>query len=320
MALLSIIIPTYNRKGLIGYTLDSVRPEKHPDVDLEVIVIDDHSTDDTTDYIREKYPWVNVYPNTGKGAPAARNLGIEKSTGRYLNFLDSDDLVGEGFYKEKIKALDADESLDSCYGQFECFSSTGEFATESITFKHKYPLIVNADSYREHLKNYLGGFYTPPHTVIWRRSFVDKVGRMDTGLQVNQDVDFFIRTLMMKMRIAGVADGTIAMVRNHESDNRVGAATGNETKYQHILQLRRKFFEQLKSTGLDSPEVLESLSTFLFNKWRETRKNFPATAKAFLDLAKEVYWPLKPKGGAILGVLTAIFGPVAAIKIKEFLR
>jgi hypothetical protein len=89
-AMFSVVIPSYNRKEVIAATLDSVLAANSDDI--EVIVVDDGSTDGTLELLAnyERYITILRQPNAGPGA--ARNLGAKHARGDYLAFLDSDDL------------------------------------------------------------------------------------------------------------------------------------------------------------------------------------------------------------------------------------
>src|SRR5687767_4132958 len=90
----SVIIPTYNRRQWIEHCLDSVLGQTYANV--EIIVVDDFSTDDTIDWLRnqEKYRDVLVHAqDKNGGASIARNTGIEMATGDLIVFIDSDDLL-----------------------------------------------------------------------------------------------------------------------------------------------------------------------------------------------------------------------------------
>lgn len=88
--LFSVVIPTYNRARLLGETLDSVFAQTFKD--YEVIVVDDGSTDGTADFVRRLGGRVNFLTQRHRGPGAARNLGARQASGKYLAFLDSDDL------------------------------------------------------------------------------------------------------------------------------------------------------------------------------------------------------------------------------------
>ena len=86
----SVVIPTRNRLAWLVKCLESVRSQRL--TASEIIVIDDGSTDGTTDMVRVLYPTVHVLQAGGVGPAGARNLGIDHATSQYVAFLDSDDL------------------------------------------------------------------------------------------------------------------------------------------------------------------------------------------------------------------------------------
>src|SRR5438874_2268449 len=90
MPLFSVIIPAYNRATLIGQTLDSVFAQNRND--MEVIVVDDGSTDGTLDIVARYGDRVRILQQSNKGPGAARNAGLRAATGDYVAFLDSDDV------------------------------------------------------------------------------------------------------------------------------------------------------------------------------------------------------------------------------------
>jgi glycosyltransferase involved in cell wall biosynthesis len=91
--LISVIIPTFNRSHLIGESIDSVLRQDVKGYDVEVLVIDDGSTDNTKenlkDYINKNK--IRYIYQDNRGAGAARNHGIEEARGDWITFLDSDD-------------------------------------------------------------------------------------------------------------------------------------------------------------------------------------------------------------------------------------
>lgn len=89
MPFFSVVICSYNRAQFIGATLDSLRAQEF--TDYEVILVDDGSTDTTLELVRA-YPEVKIFTQQNKGPGVARNVGVSHSTGRYIAFLDSDDI------------------------------------------------------------------------------------------------------------------------------------------------------------------------------------------------------------------------------------
>jgi hypothetical protein len=90
MPVISVVIPTHNRSHLLARALASLPQE--PDGSLEVIVVDDGSTDDTAATVRNSGRKVTFLRQEQAGPGAARNLGMEAATGEYVAFLDSDDV------------------------------------------------------------------------------------------------------------------------------------------------------------------------------------------------------------------------------------
>lgn len=115
MTLVSIIIPVYNRAHLIGETLDSLINQTYEN--WECIVVDDGSKDETVKVVQQyvlKDSRVKLYvrpKNRLKGANTCRNYGLEKSSGKYINWFDSDDIMLPFFIQKKVEILE-NERLD----------------------------------------------------------------------------------------------------------------------------------------------------------------------------------------------------------------
>jgi glycosyltransferase involved in cell wall biosynthesis len=123
MSVISIIIPTYNRSGLVETALDSVAAQDYRPV--EVLVVDDGSTDDTETVVRrwkdrcdqdQRLSTRYLY-QSNQGAPAARNRGLEAATGEYVLFLDSDDRLAEDALTGLVRAQ-KERNADVVYGDF----------------------------------------------------------------------------------------------------------------------------------------------------------------------------------------------------------
>ncbi len=317
--MVSIIIPTYNRRNLVRYTLNSVDKKHHPGIDLEVILVDDGSTDDTISFVKEHYPNVIVMSSPKKGAPYARNAGLAAAKGKYVVYLDSDDLLGPGIFEKKIPLLENDDSLTACYGDYQYFRSDTELTEDRLISSRKYPLLGKGND-EVHLLNYLAGRYLPPLNIIWRKSFLETIGGHDVTLVINQDVELVIRALLKGAKFEAIQDGTKAYIRTHSIDARVGSASTDD-KWQHILDLRRKLFVSLKNSPQhQDKKYYNALSLYLFTTWQSLRKVNPAMSEQFLALSKELYWPVDPGGAAPFKLMVKILGPVNAVKLKQLLK
>ena len=88
--LFSVVVPTFNRRELLTAALDSIRDQTF--TRFEVIVVDDGSSDGTAEYLKSLGDRIQLLTQRNLGPGAARNRGLERARGRYVAFLDSDDL------------------------------------------------------------------------------------------------------------------------------------------------------------------------------------------------------------------------------------
>lgn len=121
---LSVVVPAYNVGSWVRECLSSIVEDQ--DCDLEVIVIDDGSTDDTWEVVSEfanRHPVVRAVHSPGVGGAQARNYGAELARGEYIAFADADDLVPRGAYRTMLEAARAGDA-DMVAGSFLKFFTT----------------------------------------------------------------------------------------------------------------------------------------------------------------------------------------------------
>ena len=109
MPRVSVVVPLYNKAAFVHRTLDSVLTQSEPD--LEVLVVDDGSTDDGPALVAERAltePRLRLVRQPNAGPGAARNHGLQLARGQYVTFLDADDAWRSGFLATAIAALDAE--------------------------------------------------------------------------------------------------------------------------------------------------------------------------------------------------------------------
>jgi len=120
----SIIVPCYNASAFIQKTLQSILNQT--DVDFELIVINDGSTDDSEQMIKSLNDTrINYYYQGNKGVSAARNYGLTFSNGEYIVFFDSDDLMTDDFLNSRIESLNKKPERDYVCGLVNKFNSEG---------------------------------------------------------------------------------------------------------------------------------------------------------------------------------------------------
>ena len=129
---ISVIIPVFNMSKWIGKAIDTV--EKQTLKELEIICIDDGSTDITSDILlsyREKYQNLHVIIQENQGAGAARNTGIEKAQGEYLSFLDADDYYYSEDALEYLYRKAKENNAMICRGS-SCDDREGVISTKGL--------------------------------------------------------------------------------------------------------------------------------------------------------------------------------------------
>lgn len=124
MPAVSVIIPTYNRSKVVKEAIESVLKQSY--TDLEVIVVDDGSTDDTSSVVKQiADSRVKYYYKDNGGPSSARNLGLAKSKGQYISFLDSDDLWPAEYLQTVIEQLKKNKDYNAAYSRVICISQDG---------------------------------------------------------------------------------------------------------------------------------------------------------------------------------------------------
>jgi len=139
-SLISVIIPVYNCEKYITEAINSVlKQEYHP---LEIIVVDDGSTDKTQDKIKEfGYQITYIYQENG-GTAKARNNGIKNAKGDYFAFLDADDIWVENKLKMQMEIFAKNPEIDLVFGQVQQFYSPDlDESIKKQIYCHPEPLI-----------------------------------------------------------------------------------------------------------------------------------------------------------------------------------
>src|SRR5262245_29885941 len=183
--LVSVIVPTYNRAALLPEALDSVYAQEGVGelFDLEVIVVDDASPDATPEVMRQ-YPGVKyIRLETNQRVAGARNAGVRASTGKYIAFLDDDDLWLPHRLKGYVPLLEANPESGLLYGQYII---GGEWESTVWPEARQAP---SGDVFRPFLLQNFVQF----NTLLVRREVFQKVGFFDESLLVEADYDMCLR-------------------------------------------------------------------------------------------------------------------------------
>jgi glycosyltransferase involved in cell wall biosynthesis len=117
--LISVIIPTYNRAALLRRAIDSVYAQEGigSQFDVEVLVVDEGSTDTTAEVAGAYSGLRYIRPSTNKGTSGARNVGLDAASGEYVAFLDDDDSWLPWKLRRQLQTLEEHPEASAAYGQ-----------------------------------------------------------------------------------------------------------------------------------------------------------------------------------------------------------
>ena len=181
MPMVSVIIPTHNRASALRRAVQSVLGQAFSD--YEVIVVDDGSTDDTSDVIAGFGPRVQYVRQESKGPSAARNLGIRRSTGRYVAFLDDDDEFLPGKLEVQAAFMEDAPDFGMTYSAVEAVDESGRVVPDY------YPTSLSGWIYRD----IVFGCSIATPTVMIRREVLSDVGPFDEKMRIGEDMDLWRR-------------------------------------------------------------------------------------------------------------------------------
>lgn len=179
--LVSVILPTYNRDSMVRRAIDSILSQTYPHVEL--IVVDDGSTDNTAALLDAYGERINVIRRANGGVSAARNSGIRSATGEYIALLDSDDYWLPEKLAEQTAFFKSQPDALICQTE-EIWIRNGKRVNpkkrhqkfSGMIFEKTLPLCL-----------------VSPSAVMMRRSLIDEVGLFDESLPACEDYDLWLR-------------------------------------------------------------------------------------------------------------------------------
>jgi glycosyltransferase involved in cell wall biosynthesis len=219
--LVSVVIPTYNRAYCIARTIDSVLAQTHRD--LEVVVVDDGSTDGTAELLARTYPAeprLRVLSKPNGGVSAARNHGIRAARGEFIALLDSDDCFLPWKLEVQLACLAAVPDAGMIWTDMDAIGPDGEVSARRFLrtmygayqwlepedlFERSLPLSDVDASLAARLGNprlHAGDIYSEmvlgnlvhTSTVLLRRERAEKVGGFEEAWRAGEDYPFHLRT------------------------------------------------------------------------------------------------------------------------------
>lgn len=195
----SVIIPTYNRASKVRNAIDSALGQTFSD--LEVIVVDDGSSDDTCKILQEGYgDRIRFFTQANQGASAARNKGLAEARGEWIALLDSDDLWEKEKLEWQFKALERfGPQCGACYTdtRFLNYPETRTMFQLTEEYRHDGTMGINAEAQRIMLSSGRSGTGVCTSSLVARADVVATSGGFDTNLRFGEDCEFMFRLALL---------------------------------------------------------------------------------------------------------------------------
>lgn len=214
--LISVMIGAYNAAPYLGEAIDSVFAQDYEPIEL--IVVDDGSTDGTADVARS-FAEVQVIQQENGGNGAARNRAVENASGELYAFLDADDRFTPGKLTLQKVALDADPGLDIVFGHVR------EFLSPELDEETRARLRPPAPDPMP---------WTAPNLMLVRRESFERVGPFTTAVRVGVTVDWFARAAEAGLRYSILPD--VVLERRLHTQNNGLRESASRSQYLKVIR------------------------------------------------------------------------------------
>lgn len=266
--LVSIIIPTYNRADLLKETLISVSKQKL--ISWECIIVDDGSEDHTRYIVNEfidadkRFSYF-LRPSTyAKGASSCRNYGFLKSKGKYIQWLDDDDLISDNKLFSQVQTLKSCESAIATCDWDILWPGKKYFRRNLLNGKD----FLLPKEYFEELRKQQT--FVPPHTFLAPRYVVEKAGLWHPNLTLNDDAEFFSRVVVEAKKVVS-SPNCYVLYREHNGDRLSHQINSN--RLYSLLDSLKLIHRHLENKGIKvKPFFKWKLLRILLNNWKEEKK------------------------------------------------
>jgi glycosyltransferase involved in cell wall biosynthesis len=230
MPLISVIIPCFNAAAYLTEALNSVFMQKVSS--MEVIVIDDGSTDDSASIALSYSSQLKYFFQENQGISAARNQGLTLAKGEFIAFLDADDLWLPDTLVIRLNYLQAEINCAGVFGQTECFISP------ELPKDKKDELVCPTTP----IAGRMAG------AMLVRKQIYQNIGTFDIKLQVGEMMDWVARAEALGMSFDAIS--TIVLRRRLHSTNTVRGTQRLHSDYLSVLRasiIRRRYLADSKN-------------------------------------------------------------------------
>ncbi len=254
----TVVIPVYNAEDYLGPAMDSIITQTL--TDIEIICVDDGSTDASLDIIREYQnndSRIRIVTETNAGPAIARNNGIRRARGKYIAFLDADDFYEPSLLEELYNEAERDE-LDVVITNYDVFNTHKATFERVIPEKHENIYQPNRVTSKSEYPDYI---FTSTNGAAWNKLFRTEFVKEKelvflTDVRMYEDVYFTVTALSLAERV-GKVHKTLLHHRIHSEQSR---AKHFRRYYSQVPLIYAEIKKFLMKTGMYSPLVASFLN------------------------------------------------------------
>lgn len=237
--LVSIVIPCYNAEVMISRCLNSCFQQTYPNI--EIIVVDNNSTDNSTDVVRHlantvphRFVVTNCYQ---QGPNSARNHGFSFTKGDYIQWLDADDELAPTKIAWQVSALEKNRNYEIAYGDWSWrFYDSGRISSE---------LVFTSQEYDDYLLQLLADNWQPPHAYLLRRTAatkLDEISGWHKKTRIATDREYFTLAAVLGFRFLYVPQ--VFAYYNNWSANQLAQSTSYLERARNLRSIFLRLQDQ----------------------------------------------------------------------------
>ncbi len=269
--LVSIIIPSYNSKSYLKEAVASALNQSYKPI--EIIVVDDGSTDNTNDLFLEfEKQGVKCFSIDNGGASNARNYGLSKATGDYIQFLDADDILAPSKIEKQLELMITHQA-DLSYTPWVNFKNDIIAAEKQFKFSHLDHSINRTG--KELLISFgMDNWFILTVSWLVKKELIQKAGYWNPAKCPNDDGEYFSRVLFWAEQVV-CCNGVLAFYRETTNDSL--SKLNSETK----IEASYKSYQQIEALMLTCSDIslLSYPKRLYYMQYIMVKKNYPSLAK-----------------------------------------
>lgn len=244
--LLSIIIPTYNNAEDVSNCIDSIVSQKHAE-NVEIIVINDGSTDNTLSVIKQYNSKVKLITQTNKGVSFSRNLGIKVAHGKYIWFIDADDQITADSISDDLLVMLENYSYDLyLFGMRKYWN---QHIKQDI-FNARKELVSKKELKKVFSNLFISNNLNSPCNKIYRTEFLRKNNLIFNGYANGEDA-YFNYNVLLKMHTMMVLNDVKYVYYLEHPNKSISNYNKKRNNMDDAIQRIDYFEHTLKQLGID---------------------------------------------------------------------